>query len=350
MSEDVYAEYRTNLYGMTDLFGTPLHTPGKGTVFHGSIPVGAVTKRFNLETVESRETFYGVPIVGGPNDGGTEYVPIPDSQTLVRVRDGRVQNRSVGAETDRLQYNYLTDLAAGVTGEGRGDLKIVAAGTTRNGGRAYLQIAMDEVQSVAGMDYFPFITFGMSHDGTLGIVSSAGSRALICANMFQALLGGRKVAEKGLRTRQTKRQSAEIHTSRHAIALGLEKQKDEMDKAIKALADTVVSDEVWSAYVQELFPITDATKPAGITRAENNRGRLTELWNTDARVTPWHGSALGALQAANVFDLWERGTRGANGDQVGAAGHRMWDDLLSGSLVKQENTNAEALVKVLASV
>ena len=169
-------------------------------------------------------------------------------------------------------------------------------------------------------------------------VSSPGSGSDMFLKLWLA-----KEGVKGTRTRQSKHATAARHITRHSVALDLAREADAMDKAIAELATAKVTDAQWSEFVKIMFPAVDDASKRAITRAENNRERLTQLYKADERVAPWHGTALGVMQAANTFDIWERGTRGDTDPNV-----RQFDDMLSGTLAKAEVDAAKALALVLA--
>lgn len=47
------------------------------------------------------------------------------------------------------------------------------------------------------------------------------------------------------------------------------------------------------------------------TSAEKKRDGLSRLWNHDARVAPWKGTAWGVVQAVNTWTHHEQTVRGA---------------------------------------
>ena len=50
----------------------------------------------------------------------------------------------------------------------------------------------------------------------------------------------------------------------------------------------------------------------GLTLADRKRAVLQQLWTRDPRVSPWTGTAHGALQAVNTYDHHEGIVRGAD--------------------------------------
>lgn len=264
---------------------------------------------------------------------------------IVRVSDGHVFGHRK-ADGPQRQYDYLVDLASGVTGESPGDLKIRGAGTTRNGARAFVQISTANVLSVQGLDYSPLLAFAMSQDGSLSIQSSDSIIAIICANTFAANLGAvTQGYANGAKTKQTKNATDEIITSKHQAALKIEATSDAFEAAINELVSVTVTDEQWEAIVDEIAPLSKDQSKHALTRNENKRDQLNDLYFSDPRASQWKGTEFGALQALNTWDLWERGTRGDITAEV-----RMNDEALDGKRASAEVGAFKLVNKVLATV
>jgi phage/plasmid-like protein (TIGR03299 family) len=275
-----------------------------------------------------------------------EHVTFEKEVDLIRLSDGhRFGKRN--ADGPQRQYDYLVDLAANVTGESPGDLKIRGAGTTRNGARAFVQISTANVLSVAGMDYSPLLAFAMSHDGSLSIQSSDAVIAIICANTFAACLGAVSNGNaNGAKTKQTKNATDELIVSKHAAALRIERTVDEFDAAIKKLTEVTVTDKQWAAILDELAPVNnDKLTKNKLTRNEEKRGELNALYTSDDRASTWNGTELGVLQALNTYDLWERSTR-----KDITAESRMNDEALDGKRAQTEIQTFKMVERILATV
>jgi len=346
MSNDTYAEYRRNLY--TSAMGLVKNGDGSN-VYADRIPLADVRKRFDSETVAVYSTAYVVPgDADGVNPDGTVHYSADETvidsvrSHVVRLSDGRTHG-VFGAESagTRRQYSYLADLASGVTGEGPGDLRITAAGTTRNGGRAYLQISTGDVVGWEDFGISPFCTFGMSHDGTLSVVATFGTQIIQCANMVQGIH-----AKASSRVKQSARATDASIITRTRIALGIEELAEAKRAEFAAMRETQFTDAMWSTLLDMAYPVDvpDASKNIE-TRNNNARELLTGMYRSDARCAPVTGTLLGAWQTLNTFDNWERGTRGGTDPQT-----RMTDEFLSGKLGKSETARNDLLTRVLATV
>lgn len=343
---DEYAEYKTNLY-VEGAYGCVVSEDGKN-IYKDSIPVEAARKRLELEDIDVYTDSATLVTI---EDGEEVHKTVlnPESERLVRRRDGKIQGLRAAGNNNR-PFSYLLDQATGVLGVGRGDLKITAVGTTRDGARAYLQVRTNDKRDVEGMEYDPFVNFGMSYDGSLGIISISGDYIYSCANMVSASFG-RKIQRKA-KTKQTRLVTDEMIFERHSVALQLEQAADDFEEEIKKLVQTTVTDKQWHAFLDEVAPLTgpknEELSKHKVTRSENMRGELNALYTSDERASQWHGTALGVAQAWNTYDLWERGTRGDTNAAV-----RMFDESLddkAGSRIAHERAANQILNKVLATV
>jgi len=332
VERDNYEEYKTNLF-VKGAMGC-VTAEDESNIYDTNIPLSAVRERFERETVEFWNDSATNPETG-------ETIIDESVSKIVRASDKHVFGKR-GSDVPERQYDYLVDLAAGITGESPGDLHVKAAGTTRSGGRAYVQISTDNVLKVAGMEYEPYIMFGMSHDQSLAITSVTGTNVVVCSNMVSALFG--KQAVRKAKTRQTKNATDELIITRHSIMLQLEQQADEFDKAIQELSETVVTDKQIDAFLDEIAPL-DIDSQNMQTRNESFRAEFKVMANQDERASEWYGTKLGMVQALNSLDIWNRGTR-KNSDPL----TRMYDETLDQTRFKREGNTLALIDKVMATV
>ena len=83
---------------------------------------------------------------------------------------------------------------------------------------------------------------------------------------------------------------------------------------IASLCATTVTPRQWQAFLDSHVPRMDPTgqPPTGrsLTLAQNKRDTLEHLYQSDARVAPWAGTAHGVIQAANTYATHEATVRG----------------------------------------
>jgi len=332
VEHDDYQEYKRNLF-VRGALGC-VTADDESNIFDGYIPLSAVYERFNEETVEFWNDSATNPETG-------ETLVDESVSKIVRASDHKVFGKR-GSDVPQRQYSFLVDLAAGITSESPGDLHIKAAGTTRKGGRAYVQIATDNVLKVAGLEYEPYILLGMSHDQTLSMTSVTGTNVVVCSNMVSALFGAQ--ATRKAKVRQTKRATDEMVITRHSVMLGLEQQADEFDKAIRELSEETVTDKEIDAFLDAFAPL-DVDSQNKATRNENFRAEFKVMANQDERAAEWYGTKLGLVQALNTLDIWDRNVR-KDSDPL----TRMYDETLDQTRFKREGDTLARIEKVLATV
>lgn len=241
----------------------------------------------------------------------------------------------------------LLDRTGRIVGESNGDLHIDSVGVLADGGEAWVSIATGSLLTLPeGVDYYPHILAAGSHNGTLSSTFGAVVTMTVCDNTREMAFG--EMARNGTRskikhTRMSADRLAKAESeSRTALGL-LENAADNFAASVKALCEQSVTDSQWSAFVTELAPIDDEMTKNAVTRAENARSLWTGLYKSDPRVTPWTGTAFGALQAVNTADLWERGTRNGTDQYT-----RTIREAITGKLSDRESERADVLAKVLA--
>lgn len=331
------------LVGDCDLHGNPWHsadvkvtTDNTTNLYPGAVPVNSVRKLFDFPILSSPVQF------AGP-DGN---LITTDRQAVFHGATGDL----FGIFTDGWQLHPYTatllDNTATIVQESAGDLHVDSAGLLANGAEAWLSIATQGLLSVHGVDYWPHIIAATSCNGKRATVYKAVNTLAVCDNTLAAAMGENGATFK---LKHTKYSVAKLADARDALQL-LDLTGDAMAAQITELVSQTVTDQQWAAFVEALAPITDDTKAAGRTRAEREREELATLYNGDPRVEPWRGTAFGALQAANVHDLWFRGTRNAGDDAQQAKADRVISEAIAGKLAERETERANTLQAILANV
>jgi hypothetical protein len=112
-----------------------------------------------------------------------------------------------------------------------------------------------------------------------------------------------------------------------------------------------VSDAQWSKFLDIHVPLTDAKgvdleKGRALTMRVTEREKLTALWNSDPRVSPWHGTQFGVLQAANTYLHHEQTVKGSERSERNA--WRAVTTKKSESIAEHDNTVLSELALALS--
>lgn len=216
-------------------------------------------------------------------------------------------------------------------------LEIGSAGLLKGGAQAWVSFEVPETlhHAVTGVDYRPQLIACTSHDGSLATTYKRATTIVVCDNTLTAGLG-----EKGQTVKVYHSKYSNSTATNTATVLGLyEMQADAVDQQLTELAEWKVSDKEWFAFLDKWIPIPE-DKGRSRSMAESKREQIQSLWNNDMRVAPWHGTALGVLQAGNTWFHHNQIVRGAT------RAERNMTNALDDTTRKHD----ESVIKLLATV
>ena len=343
-----------------DALYTDTNADGDVWLFPGAVPVARVVDHFASFAVDSFPTGHIREYREGDKDREDVYVfqPKPGQPRLSVVVD---QTRQMVADIKRDTAHFvpksgyqihdfretLVERVARIVGESTGDLHIDSAGVLANGAEGWVSIATGSLLSTPeGVDYYPHLLASSSHNGTLASTIQAVNTMTVCDNTRAMALGEGRKNGTVTRTRHSKMSSARLERGEEEAraAMGLiVAASEEFASEIKRLCELPVTPKEWDAFLSVLSPLAEDAKPAAVTRVENFRETLTGLYNGDARVSQWNGTAFGALQAVSTFDLWERQAYGTTDHYA-----RNTREAITGKIQEREQERHDALMRVLA--
>lgn len=278
--------------------------------FPGPVPVESVLELFTWDAVRCEVavkppegfTFPPVEIEPGvwvDNPLSGEYLPAPGRQALMRSDTGAV----FGIFADGYEIHQFRDwLLQRVSNLLDDELAIGSAGLLKQGAQAWVTVEVPEnITTPEGVVFRPNLTACTSHDGSLATTYKRTVTIPVCDNSLAAGL-----AEVGqqLKIKHSKYSHLRIAEARDALAM-IHTVAEDFAAEVAALCRIDVSDKAWSAFIDAHTPLVDekGKDKAGrsLTMATNERESLTQLWSHDNRVSPWHGTAFGVLQAVNTY-------------------------------------------------
>lgn len=318
MTRETIADLNTNtLIGFTDKRGKAWHyrASEQGTEsnhYAGAVPVEDVRRRLFDWTAEPRalsvalpasvETMTGFDAEGNP----IRHEIVPGKQAIVRSDNGHVMG-IFGEGYRTHQYDEWLLRTVGTILDD--DLQIGSAGLLKQGAVAWVSVEVPEnIITPEGVEFRPYLLAATSHDGSLSTTYKRVVQNVVCDNTMAIALG-----EKGqtYRIKHTKNSAARISDARDALAI-VHSIADDFAAEVAALTSIDVSPAQWRKFVEASAEITPDTKGRSLTMAENKRASLSRLWNHDARVSPWAGTAWGVVQAVNTYTHHEGIVRGAD--------------------------------------
>jgi phage/plasmid-like protein (TIGR03299 family) len=218
------------------------------------------------------------------------------------------------------------------------ELQPASAGLLKGGAVAWVQVEAEETHFAEGFGYRPFITAATSLDGSLATTYLAGSQAVVCDNTLAAAYADKSARVK-IRHSLNSLSDNKVLDVRQALGL-LEQTTIAFSDTLKALTADAVSADRWARFLDKFVPVPQE-EGRGKTLAANKRDALVNLYQSDERVTPWAGTALGVLQAVNTYNTHLANIRGD--------AHRVERNQLSVLKGDSEKADTKAL-ELLASV
>lgn len=219
------------------------------------------------------------------------------------------------------------------------DLQIASAGLLENGAVAWVQVEMpDNIATVDGVEFRPWMNAFGSVNGKYASTYKTGKTIVVCDNTMNAAA---REDSPAVKIKSTAKSLSKLGDVRKHLGIKFKAMADEFSEEIHKLCSTDFSDRQFESLVAQLAPIAEDAKPKGVTMAHNKRDKLWELWGEDERVSPWRGTAWGAVQADNTYRLHEGVMHGDN------RAERTMKLTLSGKL---EEDDTDTMGKILALV
>jgi phage/plasmid-like protein (TIGR03299 family) len=321
MSTETLQHLNTNtLIGNTDARGHAWHYRAEeqgeeSNHYPGPIPIEDVRRRLFHWTAESRTVAVEIPaIVETMTHLDAEGTPmrwavVPDRQAIIRSDTNLVMGIfALGYE--RHQYGqWLLGTVANVLDD---DLAISSAGLLRGGAIAWVEVSVPEsITTPEGVAFRPNLLATTSFDGSTATTFKRTITDVVCDNTREAAL-----AEPGqeLKVKHSRYSLARIGEARQALAI-VHALADEFAAEVAQLCATPVSPAQWGRFLDLAVPRTDSQGRSltgrSLTMADVKRAALQRLYDSDARVAPWAGTAHGVLQAVNTYEHHEGIVRGS---------------------------------------
>lgn len=240
-----------------------------------------------------------------PADGFDQQRKVPNMSGWVRSDTGFWLGGRKGSEPHK-PTEWLLDNTAWMLDD---SLRIVNYGELDGGRKLYVQVATEQVESVAGVAYRPMITASTSMDGSYATCYKRNVQIIVCENTFAI---ARREDGNEYKVKATKNSKFEVLKAREALNIMFETGED-FAAHLDVLTGRKVSDVQFERFVDEFAPAPDAdNKRPGV--ATKKRDEMFRLWEADSRVEPWRGTAFGVLQAANTYETWFKPVRNMSQD------------------------------------
>lgn len=178
-----------------------------------------------------------------------------------------------------------------------GELTVETAGSVNGGKWVWVLARMPQAVKVADDPYKSYMACVTSHDGTLSLTAMATNVRIVCQNTVQFALGSTR---QKFRVRHTMNAPRRIDEARRVLGLTYE-HMDALGETMTMLQDITVTDSQFEAITAGMFPEKD--DPSWDTAGKLERSKMVSAWHSDT-VGRFHGTAYGAYQAVNEWELW----------------------------------------------
>ena len=148
------------------------------------------------------------------------------------------------------------------------------------------------------------------------------------------------------KVKHSRNSHAQLAPAREALAM-VHTIADDFAAEVATLCAIDVSPRQWAQFLDHHIPTADVKtgqqlQGRALTLADAKRAALTRLYNHDARVAPWAGTAHGVIQAVNTYEHREGTIRGA------ARPERNMLRAVTGDFGKVDRATMKTLQNVLA--
>lgn len=292
-------------YRAADQGDEPNHYPG-------AVPVPDVQRRLFGWSAESRPLYVrlsteDLDAADGIDEGGMPYrmARVPDRQAITRDDTGAVLGIFAPGYRIHQYRQWLLETVATILDDS--ELSIGSAGLLRDGAVAWVSVEVpDTITTPEGVQFRPNLLACTSHDGSLATTFQRVVTNVVCDNTMSAALqeGGPR-----LKVRHSRNSIGRLGEVRDALAI-VHTVADDFAAQVAELTATTVTDRQWAQFLDAHLRKPGTQTARSRSLAQTKREALRRLWDHDARVTPWRGTAWGVVQAVNTFTHHEQTVRG----------------------------------------
>ena len=297
---------RHTLIGFTEKRGQAWHyrqdlQSDESNHYVGAIPVEDVRRRLLSWDAQVAPMFVGFTNA----DGEMEYTKQNDRLAVVRSDNQDV----LGVFKDGYQIHqygeWLIDAVANIVDDS--NLQIGQAGLLKKGAVCWVSIELPVNMEVGdtGLTVRPQLLATTSHNGSLATTHKLTNTIVVCDNTLAMGLSDGLTSHK---TRHSKNSSFKLATVRDALQI-VHQMGDLVSAELQRMIEVSVTDKEFQDVVSRLVPIgEEGTNEGARTKMGNKQDALWNLWQNDARVSPWRNTGFGVVQSFNTYSHHISGT------------------------------------------
>jgi phage/plasmid-like protein (TIGR03299 family) len=311
-----------------------------GSHFDGPVPVEEVERLLSVEFAEG--TVFSTYTDAAGNKQSTQD---RTRKTIVTPDNGAILG------IFRLGYQvhgykqWTADQIAAILDTSKGELGTKSVGLLKNRGVAFMQAQLTgSGLEVGGFEFTPYILAATSVDGSLSSTYATGVTAAVCDNTLAAALAG---AVTKFKVKHSRNSAGRLQDVRNALGL-VYQAGDDFAQVAAELQSVDVTPADFRAALDIVAPVPAAdpkssTGGAKYTNAVKLRETYEAMWQHDAKVKPWAGTAFGWVQLMNTYNTWKRNVSGADGGRM----ERTYLNMVTGVTAKEDAQALDALASVM---
>jgi phage/plasmid-like protein (TIGR03299 family) len=227
-------------------------------------------------------------------------VKVPDTKLTRRSSDDRVLG-VVGERYTVIQNHELFDFTDQLVEYGA---RYESAGSLRDGKNVFTTMVIEKPLNIEGDTHIPYLVMASSHDGSMATRALLTPVRVVCMNTLRLAVGS---AHRSFTIRHTKSAPTRIEEARRTLGLSFE-YYDKFEDEVRTLMAQGVTDKQFDDLIDAVWPV-DLENLKGNTRVEKKRDEVKSIVLHDATVSPYRGTAWGALNAFNTWEQWHSPVR-----------------------------------------
>ena len=212
------------------------------------------------------------------------------------VRD--TDQKVLGVVGDRytvIQNHELFDISDKIAEYGA---RYESAGSLREGKNIFTTMVIERPLVVEGDVHIPYLVMASSHDGSMATKALLSPVRVVCMNTLRLAIAR---SHRTFTIRHTASAQRNMAEARRALDLSF-KYYDGFELEVQALMAQVVTDEQFDEIIEKVFPL-DILKDHQ-PQVQKKRDGVKATLLHDPTVSPYRGTAWGALNAFNSWELW----------------------------------------------
>lgn len=193
-----------------------------------------------------------------------------------------------------------------------GNAPTLAVGLLNGGRQFFIQYGMDESihDGTTGVEFLPYLLFRSSLDGSIANTWDRGSLVAACDNMFPSISKASRLRGDQVKFKRSRFSEERMGNLESQLFI----QAESTTNFVRDLSQVPVLRSQFLKVLDVEVPLPEADKAskAAVTRAENTRELLVDMYTNSPMVAPWKDTAFGVFQLFNTYRNREKTVRNSN--------------------------------------